>query len=84
VKKRFSWTEEAKAVLRRIRREQELDILKALDRFAREGTGDIRKLTSDLRERYRLRIGDYRVFFRFEQDDTLNVLSVENRREAYR
>jgi len=84
MKKIFTWTEEARADLRRIRREHALVILKALDRFARDGVGDVMKLTDDSRDRYRFRIGDYRVFFRFEEDDTIHVLSVENRREAYR
>ena len=47
MKKRFNWTGEARTDLRRIRKEQVLDILKALDRFSREGAGDIRKLTDD-------------------------------------
>ncbi len=60
-----------------------LSILKALTRFADQGVGDIKKLTDDPREPYRFRIGDYRVFFRFEKD-TIHVLSVEDRRDAYR
>ncbi len=45
MKNRFTWTDEAKADLRRIRKEQALIILKALARFAREGAGDVKKLT---------------------------------------
>lgn len=82
--KRITWTEEAKTDVRNIRKEQALYILKALARFAREGTGDVQKLTADARDRYRLRVGDYRVFFLFEKDDSIHVLSVENRRGAYR
>jgi mRNA-degrading endonuclease RelE of RelBE toxin-antitoxin system len=82
--RRFTWTEEAKADLRGIRKEEALLILKALTRFAVKGAGDIRKLTDDPQGRYRFRVGDYRVFFRFETDDVIHVLSVENRREAYR
>jgi len=84
VKKRITWTDEAKADIRGIGKEHALVILKALARFAREGTGDVRKLTDDAQDRYRFRVGDYRVFFRFEKDDCIHVLSVENRREAYR
>jgi len=83
MRKRFAWTDEARADLRRIRKEQALTILKALTRFANEGLGDVKKLTDDPRQRYRFRVGDYRVFFRFEKD-TIHVLSVEERRDAYR
>jgi hypothetical protein len=62
MKKIFTWTEEAKADLRRIRREQALTILKALDRFARDGFGDVMKLTDDSPNRYRFRRRLSRVF----------------------
>jgi mRNA interferase RelE/StbE len=82
--KRFTFTAEARADLRRIERDQALLILKALTRFAAEGTGDIKKLVDDASERYRFRVGDWRVFFRFEENETLHVVHVENRRDAYR
>jgi mRNA-degrading endonuclease RelE of RelBE toxin-antitoxin system len=83
MRRRFAWTDEARADLRRIWKEQALTILKALTRFADEGVGDIKKPTDDPRERYRFRFGDHRGLFRFEKD-TIHVLSVEDRRDAYR
>ena len=33
---------------------------------------------------YRLRCGDYRVFFDFQEDRAIEITGVQNRREAYR
>jgi mRNA-degrading endonuclease RelE of RelBE toxin-antitoxin system len=70
--------------LRRIEQPQALLILQALNRFVRGQGGDVKKLTDDVRNRYRLRVGDYRVLFAWEGTDTLHVFSVENRKNAYR
>lgn len=43
--------------------------------------GDVKRLTGQP-PRFRLRVGDYRVLFRME-DDTMNVYRVAHRREAY-
>ena len=59
-------------------------ISRAVDRYAESGHGDIKKLEG-LEGRFRLRVGDYRVIFRFEEDHlVIVVLRVRNRREAYR
>ena len=60
--KKIIFTPAARADVRRIDRDTAMRILTALDRFARTGEGDIKKLegnTNDLR----LRVGDYRVRF---------------------
>ena len=74
----------ARADLRRIEQPQALVILQTLTRFARGQGGEVKKLTDDARNRYRLRVGDYRVLFSFEDRDTLHIFSVENRKDAYR
>ena len=59
-------------------------ISQAVDRYAEHGHGDVRKLAG-LHDQYRLRVGDFRVIFRFENDQlVIVVLRVRNRREAYR
>ena len=76
------WTEAAlehmaaldKGIARRVKR--------AVERFADTGAGSVKKLQGIDPPEYRLRVGDYRV--RFHQDDeTIRVLRVKNRREAY-
>ena len=55
----------------------------AVERFAETGTGDVKKLQGVNPPEFRLRVGDYRA--RFHQDgDTIRILRVRNRREAYR
>jgi len=74
---------QAKVDVRRIDRETAMRILAALDRFARTGEGDIKKLQGDSGE-LRLRVGDYRVRFNEEPPGTILVHSVLHRSEAYR
>ena len=58
-------------------------VKQAVERFADTGAGNVKKLQGIDPPEYRLRVGDYRV--RFHQDDeTIRVLRVKNRREAYR
>jgi mRNA interferase RelE/StbE len=55
----------------------------AVERFAETGAGNVKKLKGVDPPEYRLRAGDYRV--RFELDaETVRILRVRNRREAYR
>jgi mRNA-degrading endonuclease RelE of RelBE toxin-antitoxin system len=81
--KRFTFTDSAKADLRRIEKNEAPGILKALARFGREGAGDLKKLVDDPQGRYRFRVGDWRVLFRFELNNTIHVFGVENRKYAY-
>ena len=80
----FIWTDRAKEELRQIDREQALRILHALTGMADEGKGRLKKLkgSGDLR----LRVGDYRVRFEMDDDDTdtYRILQVKKRSEAYR
>jgi mRNA-degrading endonuclease RelE of RelBE toxin-antitoxin system len=81
--KRIVWTEPAKADVRRIDRETAMRILTALDRFARTGEGDVKRLQDIEPPEFRLRVGDYRLFF-VNIADALEVRRVLHRREAYR
>jgi len=59
-------------------------IRSAVQRFANSHEGDVRKLKG-LHERWRLRVGDWRVLFRFDRDrQAIIILRVLNRRDAYR
>jgi mRNA interferase RelE/StbE len=81
--KKIVFTPQAKTDVRRIDRDSAMRILTALDRFARTGEGDIKKLegnTNDLR----LRVGDYRVRFIEDPPGTLYIHAVLHRSDAYR
>ena len=58
-------------------------ILSALHRFAESGAGDVKALQGG-RQELRLRIGDYRLFFVYLAEGTIEVRRVLHRKEAYR
>ena len=58
-------------------------VKQSVERFAETGVGDVKRLQGIDPPEFRLRVGDYRV--RFHNDgETVTVLRVRNRREAYR
>lgn len=82
---RFVWEDSAKEDLRRIEQRHALEILKALTRFANgEDIGNIKKLTGGFDDRYRFRLGDWRVLFQYEGGQTIHVYAVGNRKDIYR
>ena len=77
------WSPEARADLRAIDRTTALEILRCLDHYLATHTGDVKKLKTPL-SGFRLRCGDYRVFFDAKDERTINITAVRHRREAYR
>jgi len=54
-----------------------------VERFAETGAGSVKRLHGFDPPEFRLRVGDYRALFLLE-NDTMRVLRVRNRKEAYR
>ena len=81
--KRIVWTAQAQADVRSLDKPIAMRILAALHRFAESGAGDLKVVQSEGGE-LRLRIGDYRLFFVYTPDETIEVRRVRHRREAYR
>lgn len=77
------WAPEAKAELRAIDRTAAIEILHCLDRYLASHQGDTKKLKLPLTG-FRLRCADYRLFFKFENEQIIEITSVRHRREAYR
>src|ERR1700686_2176166 len=77
------WSPEAPADGRAIDRETAMQILHCVDRYLANHTGDVKKLKSPFTG-FRLRCGDYRVFFDQRDENTINFTAVPNRRQAYR
>ena len=79
----IEWTETAlddmagldKGIARRVKRSAE--------RFAETGAANVKRLQGIDPPEFRLRVGDYRVRFH-QDDDTMRIFRVRNRREAYR
>ena len=77
------WSPEARAQLRAIDRITALRILHAITQYLDTGQGDVKRLQDIEPAEFRLRVGDYRVRFR-DHGDSIHVLRVKHRREAYR
>jgi mRNA interferase RelE/StbE len=87
VKYTFRWRERAVRPLRAIPQAEALTILRALAPLGenpRRPDADIKKLAS-YSDRYRLRIGDYRVIYEIADEQLIVlVVGVGHRREGYR
>jgi mRNA-degrading endonuclease RelE of RelBE toxin-antitoxin system len=68
--------------VRAIESKTALKILQALHPYAETGDGHVKPLSGEF-VLLRLRVGSHRVFFE-ETEDTITVLRVRDRREAYR
>ncbi len=77
------WSPEARADLRAIDREPALQILHCIDRYLASRAGDVKKLKPP-RTGFRLRCGDFRVFFDQKDENAIEVTGVKNRKEGYR
>jgi len=78
-----NWSTEARSDLRAIDRETAMQILYCVDRYLASRIGDVKKLKPPLTG-FRLRCGDYRVFFDLKDKNTIEITAVRHRREAYR
>jgi mRNA-degrading endonuclease RelE of RelBE toxin-antitoxin system len=81
--RQIEWTEAALEDLAALDRGIARRVKQAIERFADIGAGNVKKLQGLDPPEYRLRVGDYRVRFHLV-DETIRVLRVRNRREAYR
>ena len=68
------WSPEGRADLRAIDRETAMQILHCVDRYLANRTGDVKKLKPPFTG-FRLRCGDYRVFFDQRNETTIEIVS---------
>jgi len=81
--RQVEWTEPSLEDLAALDKTVAQRLKRAVERFGETGAGNVKKLQGIDPPEYRLRVGDWRV--RFHQDhETVRVLRVRNRREAYR
>jgi mRNA-degrading endonuclease RelE of RelBE toxin-antitoxin system len=81
--KRIVWTDPAKSQLRAIDQATALRILHILARYLATGEGDVKRLKDIEPPEFRRRAGDYRIRFH-DLGDSILVLAVKHRRDAYR
>jgi mRNA-degrading endonuclease RelE of RelBE toxin-antitoxin system len=59
-------------------------VLRGIQRYAETDSGDTKKLQVDKTSTWRLRVGDWRVFFdKDTQERVLLIKSVRNRKDSY-
>ena len=81
--KRIEWTETALEDMAALDKGLARRVKQAVERLAETGAGNVKKLQGIHPPEYRLRAGDYRI--RFELGgETVRILRVRHRREAYR
>ena len=69
--------------LRRIQKKDATKIADALEKLENNLTGNVKRLTNFTPE-YRLRVGNFRVLFEIEEENSIVVYRIVRRREAYR
>jgi mRNA-degrading endonuclease RelE of RelBE toxin-antitoxin system len=78
------WAPRALKELARLDRGEQHRVWQAVEAFASESKGDVRRLQDITPPEYRLRVGKWRVRFRLDHDRrTMLVLHVLRRDEAY-
>jgi len=77
------WSPEARAGLRAVDRDEAMRILLCIDRYLASRHGDVKRLKPPL-SGFRLRCGDYRIFFDQKSEVAIEIVDVVNRRDAYR
>jgi len=82
---RIRWKLRADKDLQRLPQRDQRRIVEAVERYSRTSEGDVQKLTGMSPSEYRLRIGDYRVRFRFDTSARImTILRVLPRDKAYK
>ena len=79
--KTITWTHDARREFCKLPPEVRADIEAKIERFAKTGAGNVKRLRD--RQGARLRVGDWRVIF-VETSTTVEVRAVGNRRDIYR
>jgi mRNA-degrading endonuclease RelE of RelBE toxin-antitoxin system len=82
--RRVIWSDEARADVRAIDRDTALRLLRSLDRFLRTSVGNVKQLEGYDPPLFRLRTGPWRLIYRYQGEEAIEVVRVRNRREAYR
>ena len=79
--KTVTWTHDARREFRKLAADVQIDIEAKIERFAKTGAGNVKRLRG--RPGARLRVGDWRVIF-VETSTTVEIRAVGNRRDIYK
>lgn len=79
----IDWSRQAQSDIKKLPKQEADRVRRAVQRIAIAGQGNIVQLKGFAVPHYRLRVGDWRVRYRIE-DDKIQIVRVLHRREAYR
>lgn len=80
---RVQWTNRALRIVARLDRPTRERLTKGVESLAATGQGDVKRLQGTKQELYRLRVGDWRIFFSKEPGAVLLIRTVRPRGDAY-
>jgi mRNA interferase RelE/StbE len=80
---RVEWTNRALRNVARLDRPTRERLIKGVESLAATGQGDVKRLQGTRQELYRLRVGDWRIFFSKEPGGVLLIRTVRPRGDAY-
>lgn len=79
---RLVFSARSRRVLRRMDAQTRTRIITGIEQYAGTRIGDVKRV--QIRSGLRLRIGTWRVFFKWADDGTIEIDAIVQRREAYR
>lgn len=86
--RKIDWTRQARSDIKRLSKQDAGRVRRPVERLAVSGQGDVERLKGSRSPLYRLRVGDWRVRYRYEEvgteEEGISVTRVLHRREAYR
>lgn len=82
ISRRIVLGDQARTFVERLHPDHRRQIKAALKELE-HSQGDIRALENELSELYRLRVGSFRVVFRYEPDNRIVCIFIERRRSIY-
>lgn len=80
---KIAWIDQAMADVRALDQQTAMRIPHGLARFIQTEEGDVKCLQGIEPPEFRLRVGAYRIRF-YDHGDTIEILAVKHRSEAYR
>ena len=78
------WDVRAYKELKNLDNKDAINVLNAVTRLVEDPSADCKPLEGKFKNKYRLRVGDYRVIYWVKEDENaIFIISVRHRREAY-
>lgn len=82
---KIDWDVRAYKELKKLDNQNAISILNAVSRLVDDPSADCKPLEGKFKNKFRLRVGDYRVIYWIKPDEnTIFIIAVKHRSEAYK